>query len=144
LQEHTAEGVVKFYEEAEEVPSHLPRVGIPMHMRRIDDETAKPYSIPEFQTLVQRVLRKIAMQASFTLDACRQGGMTELEVAELTDRQGRALSAHTSDTYNGYAKRMLKRALAATRKRHAPRARKRRQERVGNKRSEWAAEKRSE
>ena len=45
--------------------------------------------------------------------------MTELEEAELTDGQGRALSAHRSRAYEGYAKRTLKRTLAATRKRHA-------------------------
>jgi hypothetical protein len=45
--------------------------------------------------------------------------MTELEEAELTDGQGRALSAHSSKAYDGYAKRTEKRALAATRKRHA-------------------------
>ena len=46
--------------------------------------------------------------------------MTELEEAELTDGQGRALSAHkTSQAYSGYAKRTEKRVLAATRKRHA-------------------------
>ena len=39
--------------------------------------------------------------------------------AELTDGQGRALSAHRSKAYEGYAKRTEKRALAATRKRHA-------------------------
>jgi hypothetical protein len=38
--------------------------------------------------------------------------MTELEEAELTDGQGRALSAHKSQ-------QALKRALAATRKPHA-------------------------
>ena len=47
--------------------------------------------------------------------------MTELEEAELTDGQGRALSAHTSKAYEGYAKRTMMRALAATRKRHAHR-----------------------
>lgn len=47
--------------------------------------------------------------------------MTELEEAELTDGQGRALSAHKSKAYDGYAKRTEKRALAATRKRHAHR-----------------------
>ena len=57
----------------------------------------------------------------FTLDACRHGGMTELEEAELTDGQGRALSAHKSRAYEGYAKRTMERALAATRKRHAHR-----------------------
>jgi len=45
--------------------------------------------------------------------------MTELEEAELTDGQGRSLSAHRSKAYEGYAKRTMKRALAATRKRHA-------------------------
>lgn len=47
--------------------------------------------------------------------------MTELEEAELTDGQGRALSAHRSKACEGYAKRTEKRALAATRKRHAHR-----------------------
>ena len=44
--------------------------------------------------------------------------MTELEEAELTDGQGRALSAHrTQQSYIGYAKRTERRVLAATRKR---------------------------
>lgn len=48
--------------------------------------------------------------------------MTELEHAELTDGQGRALSAHKSQqSYEGYAKRSLERALPATRKRYAHR-----------------------
>jgi len=48
--------------------------------------------------------------------------MTELEEAELTDGQGRALSAHKSQqAYEGYAKRTIERALSATRKRHAHR-----------------------
>jgi hypothetical protein len=46
--------------------------------------------------------------------------MTELEEAELTDGQGRALSGHkTAQAYKGYAKETMQRALAATRKRHA-------------------------
>ena len=61
------------------------------------------------------------LPATFTLDACRHGGMTELEEAEPTDGQGRALSAHKSRAYEGYAKRTMERALAATRKRHAHR-----------------------
>jgi hypothetical protein len=55
----------------------------------------------------------------FTLDACRHGGMTELEEAELTDGQGRALYGHSSKAYEVYAKRTALRALAATRKGHA-------------------------
>jgi hypothetical protein len=46
--------------------------------------------------------------------------MTELEEAELTEGQGRALSGHkTAQAYRGYAKETMRRALAATRKRHA-------------------------
>jgi hypothetical protein len=65
---------------------------------------------------------RLGLPATFTLDACRHGGMTELEEAELTDGQGRALSAHKSQqAYEGYAKRTIERALSATRKRHAHR-----------------------
>jgi hypothetical protein len=53
--------------------------------------------------------------------ACRHGGVTELEEAELTDGQGRVLSAHKSRAYEGCAKRTMERALAATRKRRAHR-----------------------
>jgi hypothetical protein len=39
--------------------------------------------------------------------------MTELEEAESTDRQGRALSGHrTQRAYEGYAKRTLERCVA--------------------------------
>ena len=71
--------------------------------------------------LVRRLREAAKLPATFTLDACRHGGMTELEEAELTDGQGRALSAHKSRAYEGYAKRTMERALAATRKRHAHR-----------------------
>jgi 2-iminoacetate synthase ThiH len=58
----------------------------------------------------------------FTFDACRYGGMTELEEAALTEGQGRALSGHkTAQSYRGYAKETFDRALSATRKRHAHR-----------------------
>jgi hypothetical protein len=71
--------------------------------------------------LVRRIRAIAGLPTTFTLDACRHGGMTELEEAELTDGQGRALSAHKSRAYEGYAKRTMERALAATRKRHAHR-----------------------
>lgn len=122
LEERNQDGeLVKFYEEAEDIISRLPRLGVPMIMRRTDDEnkTAKPYSLSGFQKIIQRTRKTLKLPAAFTLDACRHGGMTELEEAELTDGQGRALSAHTSKAYDGYAKRTFKRALAATRKRHA-------------------------
>jgi hypothetical protein len=72
------------------------------------------------QHIVQRMRKKLGLSDLFTFDACRHGGMTELEEAELSDGQGRALSAHrTQASYERYAKRSEKRMLSATRKRHA-------------------------
>lgn len=128
LEETLADGtVVKFYAEAEDILSHLTRRGTPMILREIrtvkgDGEkvAAKPYSFSGMQKIVQRMRKDIGLPNEFTLDACRHGGMTELEEAELTDGQGRALSAHkTKESYAGYAKRTAPRMLAATRKRHA-------------------------
>src|SRR5271170_2955967 len=90
-----------------------------MILRKVRQGVTKPYSFSGMQKIIQTMRDKIGLPATFTLDACRHGGMTELEEAELTDGQGRALSAHKSKAYEGYAKRTEKRALAATRKRHA-------------------------
>ena len=82
----------------------------------------KPFSFSGMQKIVHTMRNRFGLPATFTLDACRHGGMTELEEAELTDGQGRALSAHKSQqSYEGYAKRTMERALSATRKRHAHR-----------------------
>jgi hypothetical protein len=125
LEEIVAGEIVKFYAEAEDILSYLPKLGIPMIMRRIEKGErkgdAKVWSYPGMEKAVQQLRKKIdGVSPLFTLDACRHGGMTELEEAELTDGQGRALSGHkTSQAYRGYAKETMKRALAATRKRHA-------------------------
>lgn len=116
---------LKFYAEAEDVLGHLAKLGIPMIMRRIErgehKGEAKVWSYPGMEKVVQQMRKKInGVSELFTLDACRHGGMTELEEAELTDGQGRALSGHkTAQAYRGYAKETMQRALAATRKRHA-------------------------
>jgi hypothetical protein len=121
LEERLPDGtIVKFYEDAETVLAKLTRRGIPMILREVGDGVAKPYSFSGMQKIVQRMRKEIGLPASFTLDACRHGGMTELEEAELTEGQGRALSAHrTRESYAGYAKRTEARMLSATRKRHA-------------------------
>lgn len=122
LEEQTPAGIVKFYEEAEEVLSHLKRRGVSMILREVSSGKSKPFAHSSMQHIVQRMRKKLKLPAIFTLDACRHGGMTELEEAELTDGQGRALSAHrTQQSYEGYAKRNMARALSATRKRHAHR-----------------------
>ena len=91
-----------------------------MILREIAPGRAKPFAQSSVQHIVQRMRKKLKLPAEFTLDACRHGGMTELEEAELTDGQGRALSGHaTQQSYEGYAKCNMPRALSATRKRHA-------------------------
>jgi hypothetical protein len=118
----------RFYGDAENVLANVPRRGIPMilHDARGKTELGRPkptklYSASGMAKLVRRLRGEAKLPNSFTLDACRHGGMTELEEAELTDGQGRALSAHKSRAYETYAKRTMERALAATRKRHAHR-----------------------
>src|SRR5712672_257110 len=108
------------YADAEAVLAHLKRRGIPMILREVAEGKSKPFSFSGMQKIVQRMRKEIGLPQEFTLDACRHGGMTELEEAELTEGQGRALSGHkTAQSYRGYAKETMQRALAATRKRHA-------------------------
>jgi hypothetical protein len=86
------EGDVKFYEEAEEVLSRLKRLGTPMILYEVEKGKAKPFAFSTMQHKVQRMRVKLELPSHFTFDACRHGGMTELEEAELTDGQ-RAVSA---------------------------------------------------
>jgi hypothetical protein len=109
-----------FYEEAEDVLSKVPRLGLGIVMRDRPKGPMK-WDIMSMGRLVRALREQLGLPETFTLDSCRHGGMTELEEAELTDGQGRALSAHRRKAYDGYAKRTEKRALAATRKRHAHR-----------------------
>jgi len=115
---------VLFYEEAEEVLAKLPKLGTGLVMKpgRTEKHVAQPWDIHTMARHVRKLRDLLGLPETFTLDACRHGGMTELEEAELTDGQGRALSGHKSKAYEGYAKRTEKRALAATRKRYAHRA----------------------
>jgi hypothetical protein len=116
--EETDGGLTLFYEEAEAVLAKVPRLGLGIVMRDRPKGPQK-WDIMSMGRLVRGLREQIGLPDTFTLDACRHGGMTELEEAELTDGQGRALSAHRSKAYEGYAKRTEQRALAATRKRHA-------------------------
>ena len=122
--EETAPGEapIRFYPEAEAVLARLPRRGVSMILQSRRDGTCPPFSIMAMDKRVRKLRLALGLPATFTLDACRHGGMTELEAAGLTDGQGRALSGHrTQRAYQGYAKRTLERALPATRKRYAHR-----------------------
>jgi hypothetical protein len=120
LEETVSGERVLFYSEAEEILSQVPRLGLGVVMRQRAAAATK-WDIMSMGRLVRNLRAALGLPETFTLDACRHGGMTELEEAELTDGQGRALSAHRSKAYEGYAKRTEKRALAATRKRYAHR-----------------------
>jgi hypothetical protein len=119
LEETTGKIRTLFYEEAEEVLAKVPQLGHGIVMRERRGKEPQKWDIMSMGRLVRGLRERLGLPATFTLDACRHGGMTELEEAELTDGQGRALSGHRSKAYEGYAKRTEKRALAATRKRHA-------------------------
>jgi hypothetical protein len=117
---------VQFYREAEAILAKLPHRGVPMILQEVRTHNGvafKLYSHSGFEKIIQQLRKKIeGVPSYFTPDACRHGGMTELEEAALTEGQGRALSGHkTAQSYRGYAKETFDRALSATRKRHAHR-----------------------
>ena len=76
------DGDVKFYADAEAILSNLTRRGVPMILREVEEGV---YSFSGMQKIVQRMRKDIGLPVEFTLDACRHGGMTELEEAELTE-----------------------------------------------------------
>jgi hypothetical protein len=89
-----------FYEEAEEILSKVPHLGLGIVMRK-RRTGARKWDIMSMGRLVRGLREQLGLPDTFTLDACRHGGMTELEEAKLTDGQGRALSAHRSKAYDG-------------------------------------------
>src|SRR4051794_21401123 len=66
---------------------------------------------------INKVVRKLRDElkppSNFTLDACRHGGMTELEVTGVDRRSRTGSLRHRSEAYERYAKRTEKRARAA-------------------------------
>lgn len=117
VQHPLSDGDTLFYPEAEEILARLPKRGVSM----IIGPDGQQYKQTRFGQIVRRIADKAGLPKTFTLDACRHGGMTELEEAGLTDGQGRALSAHRSRAYERYAKRTAERVLGATRARHKAR-----------------------
>ena len=110
---------VLLYAEAESILSRVPKIGLSI----VCNPEGKPYG--EMTSRLPQIVRETAdklKMPSFTLDACRHGGMTELEEAGLTDGQGRALSAHkTNSAYAGYAKKTAERMMKATLRRRESR-----------------------
>lgn len=114
--EETGE-MVRLYPEAERVLAQMPRRGLSVVL----GPQGQLYSSTRFANIVRKVATDAGLKG-FTLDACRHGGITELEEAGLTEGQGMALSMHkTARIFAGYAKRTQERALGATLKRIAHR-----------------------
>lgn len=109
----------RWYDEAEAILAQVPHRGVSIVLKPKTDGTSEPYTPNLMGNLIRTLRASIdGVPVHFTLDACRHGGMTELEEAGLTEGQGMSLSGHRSrQAYRGYAKATEKRALAATRKR---------------------------
>ena len=74
--------IARFYPEAEAILEKLPRRGLPMILREIKTRNGTAFSYSGFEKLIQNLRKKIGgLPSYFTLDACRHGGMTELEEA---------------------------------------------------------------
>jgi hypothetical protein len=87
--EETIDGEqVKFYPDAEAVLAKLPRLGVPMILHKTRRGVAVLYSRGGMEKAVHKMRDELKLPAIFTLDACRHGGMTELDEAELTGRPG--------------------------------------------------------
>jgi hypothetical protein len=83
------------YPDAEAVLAKVPRRGVPLILKPpwINPKTGKlkrgsePYTAMQMAKIVRKVCSDASLPKTFTLDACRHGGMTELEEAQLTDGQ---------------------------------------------------------
>lgn len=58
-----------------------------MILREVSKGVAEPLAFATMQHKVQHLRKKLGLPPHFIMDACRHGGMTELEEAELTDDQ---------------------------------------------------------
>jgi hypothetical protein len=121
-----SEGCRRFYPELEDAIAALPRLGVPLMMfvpqrgakNKDGERTPRLYSESYCQHLVQSIRKVAGLPASFTLEAYRHGGMTELGDAELTEQGIMTLSTHaTPDAARIYVKRSERQELTAATKR---------------------------
>lgn len=126
LESRSGSGTRRLYPELEDAIAALPRLGVPLVMFKPvrgpkgEDGARLPrlYSEPYAQHLVQQIRKDARLPATFTLEACRHGGMTELGDSELTEQQVMTLSTHaTPDAARLYVKRNERQEVAAANKR---------------------------
>jgi hypothetical protein len=105
LEETVGDVTTKFYEDAEAILAKLPRRGAPMILREVIPPRGRPdqkltctlFSFSGFQKIVQTIRAEIGLPSTFTLDACRHGGMTELVRDTGLIRQFRPYAGHTKE-----------------------------------------------
>lgn len=116
------------YPELEALLASVPRLGVSLVMftpqRGSKDasgnRTARLYSEPYAQHVVQAARKHAGLAPHVTLEACRHGGMTELGDAGLTEQEIMSLSGHaTPAAARLYVKRTEQQRLAAAIKRRA-------------------------
>lgn len=112
------------------------------HIKPDAKARAKPYSFSGMQKIVQRLGKDIGLPPELTLDACRHGGMTELEEAELTEGGSGRRAVRTPHPGELRGVCQAHRAASFGRDQEAPGARL--GERTGNIHSEYAGDCRSE
>ena len=88
LEEATADGTVQFYVDAEAVSARLPRRGPPLVLQAKRNGNTGPFKPNRMAKLVRKLADTFGLPATFTLDACRHGGMTELEEGGIDNRAG--------------------------------------------------------
>jgi hypothetical protein len=62
------QGVVKFYSEAEEILSHLPRRGVPMVLQHRPDGTTLPFTPVRMGKRIRKLRDKLKVSSTFTLE----------------------------------------------------------------------------
>jgi len=106
------------YPELETYLRSLPRLGTPIVVTKGSRGPSRPYAMVYAQARVREAGTKAGLGAHVTLDACRNGGMTELGDAQLAEQGVMALSEHkTPQAARLYMKRTEIQRLAAAAKR---------------------------
>lgn len=112
-----------FFPELVHYLAALPRLGVPVVMRRARRGNKAPavlFTFRDARARVRRAARAAGLPEWLTLAACRHGGMTELGDAGATEAEVMASSGHrTPDAARIYIKRTAAQRLSASKKRRA-------------------------
>jgi integrase len=110
----------RLFPEIEAYLADLPRLGVPVVLTTGARGPARPSSMVYAQRLVREARKRAGLGAHVTLDACRNGGMTELGDSGVTEQGGMSLTGHsTPQAFRLYVKRTETQRMIAARQRRA-------------------------